>query len=111
MASRSGGLGATATIDRVVWNRAAIAKLARSPRASAAMLDVAREIARRAAANAGPYAKGGGGYRAASLEAGRARAGTDYSFAHWDEWGNIYVQPRGSLRRAVSSAGLRADLR
>jgi hypothetical protein len=35
-----------------------------------------------------------------------ARVGTDYPFAHWDEWGSAKRQPRAPLRRALSSLGL-----
>lgn len=35
-----------------------------------------------------------------------ARVGTDYPFAHWDEWGTRRRAPRAPLRRALQSTGL-----
>lgn len=96
-------------MKRVRLNAAGVAAFMAGREVEKALSDRGRNVARRANANAGPYAKGGGGYRVASVR-GKTRVGTDYSFAHWDEWGNIHYPPRGSLRRAVASVGLRSRL-
>lgn len=42
---------------------------------------------------------------------GRIRVGTDYWFAHLDEWGNVNNAPSGAMRRGVQAAGLRLERR
>lgn len=87
---------------RYVPNPRFAQEMERDARFRQRMLDIAEEIVDRTQANGGRFTKG---YKAVRTEGG-ARAGTDYSLAHWDEWGNRYRAPRAPLRRALASLGL-----
>ena len=87
---------------------AGIASLKRRPQTTDAMESIAGKIARRAERNGSRFTKG---YESKSLGVGKARAGTDHPFAHWDEWGTLRRAPRAPLRRAISQLGLGRHLK
>jgi hypothetical protein len=94
------------TTSRFVLNPAGLKELANRNQTGVAMQAIGATIAAKAEAGGGRFTKG---YDVApktvELTAG-VRVGTDYPFAHWDEWGSLYRTPRAPLRRALSSLGL-----
>lgn len=101
----SGGQGPMPR-NKFVLNRAGLSTLANGSQSGQAMERIAREIAQRAEANGGRFTQGYTSMRVPVERTAGARAGTDYPFAHWDEWGSAHRTPRAPLRRALSSMNL-----
>ncbi len=80
------------------WNA-----MVKGPKTERAMVRIAEEIVKKTEANGGRFTKN---FEAKGNGDGTATAGTDWPFAHWDEWGTIYRQPRAPMRRAIAQLGL-----
>lgn len=92
--------------SRFVLNRAGLAQLAKSTQSTAMAISIGKALLPRIESYGGRFTQGYD-VQAQQVEGtAGARVGTDYPFAHWDEWGNIYRPARAPLRRALAAAGL-----
>lgn len=99
--------GADLRVERVRWipNRAGLKRHMEGPEIQSALERRGRKILD----HYKPKMSGASGGRWVFVEGSSSgpsvRAGTDFPFAHIDEWGSVNNPPYGSMRRAVGRAG------